>query len=271
MSFSVFVLADSYQQLLITFYLDLPRPKIQYIDELKSSHNDTSHAAHSDDALKTSPNSSRPRRIRQDSLNHDIDPWAASPISRRDDLIQVNGDGPTMNGFSAHTRSETSGAVDKGAGGYNNQPESHHGASSNGQPSDRTSGTSESGWGYNAAPGGGFGSQDQPVIGGGLGGGFERSGDDPGNPNNNSLGRSIGGGRISAPGVEESVSITMLPEKEGMFMFQHRNYEVKSVRRGSNVIRRYSDFVWLLDCLQKRYPFRLLPLLPPKRVSGMSS
>ncbi|KAJ6164773.1 hypothetical protein N7470_003445 [Penicillium chermesinum] len=54
---------------------------------------------------------------------------------------------------------------------------------------------------------------------------------------------------------------------EGVFMFQHRNYEVKSARRGSTVVRRYSDFVWLLDCLQKRFPFRQLPLLPPKRVS----
>jgi hypothetical protein len=50
-------------------------------------------------------------------------------------------------------------------------------------------------------------------------------------------------------------------------MFQHHNYEVSSLRRGSKVIRRYSDFVWLLDCLQKRYPFRVLPLLPPKRVA----
>ncbi|KAK2754590.1 Sorting nexin mvp1 [Arachnomyces sp. PD_36] len=243
----------------------LPQPRIQYIDELKSNRDDASHATQSEDAMKTSPNSSRPRRIREDSLgNHDIDPWAASPVSRRDDIPHMNGDGPSMNGF----RSESSGAVDRGAGGYNAQPESQQSAGSNGQPSERTSGTSESGWGYSGTPGGGgFGNSDQPGIGGGLGAGFGRSGDDPGNPNRNSLGRSIGGGRVSAQGVEESVTITMLPEKEGMFMFQHRNYEVKSARRGSNVVRRYSDFVWLLDCLQKRYPFRLLPLLPPKRVS----
>ena len=37
-------------------------------------------------------------------------------------------------------------------------------------------------------------------------------------------------------------------------------------RSGEPVSRRYSDFVWLLDCLVKRYPFRLLPSLPPKRV-----
>ena len=61
--------------------------------------------------------------------------------------------------------------------------------------------------------------------------------------------------------------MALMPEKEGIFMFQHHNYEVTSSRRGSKVIRRYSDFVWLLDCLHKRYPFRVLPLLPPKRVA----
>lgn len=81
------------------------------------------------------------------------------------------------------------------------------------------------------------------------------------------LSRTIGSGRTGGA-VEENIVVTLLPEKEGMFMFQHHNYEVASVRRGSKVIRRYSDFVWLLDCLHKRYPFRVLPLLPPKRVAG---
>ncbi|KAL1892824.1 Sorting nexin mvp1 [Ceratocystis pirilliformis] len=67
--------------------------------------------------------------------------------------------------------------------------------------------------------------------------------------------------------VEETVLVTLMPEKEGIFLFQHHNYEVVSSRRGSKVIRRYSDFVWLLNCLQKRYPFRALPMLPPKRVA----
>lgn len=79
--------------------------------------------------------------------------------------------------------------------------------------------------------------------------------------------RTIGSGRTGGA-VEEKILVTLLPEKEGMFMFQHHNYEVGSSRRGSKVIRRYSDFVWLLDCLHKRYPFRVLPLLPPKRVAG---
>lgn len=103
----------------------------------------------------------------------------------------------------------------------------------------------------------------------GLGGeGFGSSGEDQRNQSGGSLGRSIGGNRHTNRSVEELITVTLLPDKEGMFMFQHRNYEVKSGRRASTVIRRYSDFVWLLDCLHKRYPFRQLPLLPPKRVAG---
>ena len=79
----------------------------------------------------------------------------------------------------------------------------------------------------------------------------------------------LGPPQIASPSaVQETVTVTLLPEKEGLFMFQHRNYEVKCARRASTVIRRYSDFVWLLDCLHRRYPFRQLPLLPPKRISG---
>ncbi|KAI9833259.1 MAG: Sorting nexin mvp1 [Phylliscum demangeonii] len=78
---------------------------------------------------------------------------------------------------------------------------------------------------------------------------------------------SPGGGRLAGTSSQDTVVISVLPEKEGMFMFQHRNYQVSSVRRASKVIRRYSDFVWLLECLHKRYPFRQLPLLPPKRVA----
>jgi hypothetical protein len=33
-------------------------------------------------------------------------------------------------------------------------------------------------------------------------------------------------------------------------------------------MRRYSDFVWLGDCLMKRYPFRCQLSPPPKRVGG---
>jgi sorting nexin-8 len=104
---------------------------------------------------------------------------------------------------------------------------------------------------------------------GGDGFGGEGAGGGDGPPAPSAPSRTFGGGRTTSTGPEESVLITLLPEKEGIFMFQHHNYQVTSPRRGSNVVRRYSDFVWLLDCLQKRYPFRQLPLLPPKRVGGM--
>ena len=121
------------------------------------------------------------------------------------------------------------------------------------------------GWGSDGAPHHGFSNSQQSRSGGG---GFGSGGDEQGNSASDNLGRSLGGGRIHNRSVEETVTVTLLPEKEGIFMFQHHNYEVKCARKASTVIRRYSDFVWLLDCLYKRYPFRQLPLLPPKRVGG---
>lgn len=129
-------------------------------------------------------------------------------------------------------------------------------------------------WGYfdgNQASAGGFNEPPPPAgnptlspFGGGGSGGDEPGGDQPGPTPS----RTIGGLGRTGSAIEETILVTLMPEKEGMFMFQHHNYEVTSSRRGSKVIRRYSDFVWLLDCLHKRYPFRVLPLLPPKRVSG---
>lgn len=132
------------------------------------------------------------------------------------------------------------------------------------QPSQRPDSMGgEGGWGgYN-------GGSDQGFSNSGLGGeGFGQSSGGEGGPSTPGLGRALGGGRIAGAGPEEVVTVTAIAEKEGMFMFQHRNYEVTSARRNSKVIRRYSDFVWLLDCLHKRYPFRQLPLLPPKRVAS---
>ncbi|KAF1815368.1 sorting nexin-like protein mvp1 [Eremomyces bilateralis CBS 781.70] len=133
-------------------------------------------------------------------------------------------------------------------------------------PTSRATGqgaSSASSWGnYNGAANEGFAASGLPAgfgIAGGSGGGDDDHGE---------LGRSgFGRPRPSTQGPEEAIMVTSLSEKEGPFMFQHRNYQVTSARRNSKVIRRYSDFVWLLDCLQKRYPFRQLPLLPPKRVA----
>lgn len=121
-------------------------------------------------------------------------------------------------------------------------------------------------WGGEYFAGGGGNPNDGSSPFGGLGGG-NGGREPPAQRPAPTLSRTIGSGRTGTA-VEENIVVTLMPEKEGMFMFQHHNYEVASSRRGSKVIRRYSDFVWLLDCLHKRYPFRVLPLLPPKRVAG---
>lgn len=78
------------------------------------------------------------------------------------------------------------------------------------------------------------------------------------------------------------VRVREIPEKEGL-VFKHTNYliihtlnfggeYIKPNTKGQNkndnetkVIRRYSDFAWLVDVLWKKYPFRLIPELPPKK------
>ncbi len=121
---------------------------------------------------------------------------------------------------------------------------------------------------------GGVGADGWDYFGGGtasLGGGDDDGGDDGGEAGGSQpsrqAGRTLGSSGRTGSAIEENIVVALLPEKEGVFMFQHHNYEVSSTRRGSKVIRRYSDFVWLLECLHKRYPFRVLPLLPPKRVA----
>ncbi|ORY26233.1 hypothetical protein BCR39DRAFT_470616 [Naematelia encephala] len=62
----------------------------------------------------------------------------------------------------------------------------------------------------------------------------------------------------------EKVEVSLIPEKEGWFL---QKYQIESDKRNAGALsRRYTDFVWLLDILVKRYPFRLLPSLPPKRI-----
>ncbi|CAG8594286.1 6103_t:CDS:10 [Acaulospora morrowiae] len=61
------------------------------------------------------------------------------------------------------------------------------------------------------------------------------------------------------------ITVKFAPEREG-FLFKHVNYIVESQRLGTRVIRRYSDFWWLMECLVKKYPYRILPALPPKKI-----
>lgn len=242
-------------------------PRIPYLDKLRSDAQD----ARSSDAVTATPapksqhddsTSSRPRRIRQDSLSNDpeSDPWA-SPAAQRPVAQSGHAHTSKPNGIRENgTNSTTASLPQRTTSTFTTYGES---PSENGNKPDGDASSSGAGWNaYNGNSSEGF-SEQPSLVGGGFGGDSggrdDSGGDDP---------RRSVGASVAIPHTGEIITVTMLPEKEGLFMFQHRNYEVKSTRRSSSVVRRYSDFVWLLDCLQKRYPFRRLPLLPPKRVQG---
>lgn len=187
------------------------------------------------------------------------DPWGSPAMHKGHDHSAQNGNAPFVNGGNPHGPSRTTSTFTTSA---EEQPDTS--TTPNFEASQSGSTPSEGpGWGsYGSAQGNGFSA---PGAGGdpGFGGPAGDEGAGPGNPS-----RPIGASKRTGGVIEEVVTVNILDEKEGMFFFQHRNYEVASVRRNSKVIRRYSDFVWLLDCLHKRYPFRQLPLLPPKRVAS---
>ncbi|XP_023221676.1 sorting nexin-8-like isoform X1 [Centruroides sculpturatus] len=68
----------------------------------------------------------------------------------------------------------------------------------------------------------------------------------------------------------DTIKVTVLPEKKGLFL-KHVEYEVSSQRYKSVVQRRYNDFVALHELLLQRFPYRLIPQLPPKKVMGADS
>ena len=219
---------------------------------------------------QTTPSNSpgKSRRIHRDSLeNLDADPWASPAVTRgqtkavRNDATPsssaVTAAKPTSNDMTEPTRTTSTFTTHPDVPTANDAMTSTNGAAG---PSPEAG----AGWSSYGTSSGDFAGAGQ----GELGGGFGSVDDERGNPTSVGARRSLGGGRVTNRGAEESVTVNLLPEKEGMFMFQHHNYEVKSARRETSVVRRYSDFVWLLDCLHKRYPFRQLPLLPPKRVAG---
>ncbi|KAL5513289.1 MVP1 [Sanghuangporus vaninii] len=89
-----------------------------------------------------------------------------------------------------------------------------------------------------------------------------------------------GGNASLVNGAPSSVSGTGLPREwwrrqervqvqligmQGFILKRYMLYAVAS-DRGTPVSRRYSEFAFLWDCLVRRYPFRLLPQLPPKRI-----
>ena len=67
---------------------------------------------------------------------------------------------------------------------------------------------------------------------------------------------------------QESITVTVHGQA-GYIFNRYTLYQIQSFTRGTPVQRRYSEFVFLWDCLVKRYPFRILVGLPPKRIGRM--
>ncbi|KAK5103705.1 Sorting nexin mvp1 [Lithohypha guttulata] len=223
----------------------LPEPKIPYLQQLNSQ-------AQSKPAEPQTPSPKATRsNQRQDSFGGDpsADPWASPAIKN------------IPPSTAAHTMKSTS-SDEFAPTAVNGVPRTTSTFTTNSvQDSTSTSADMANAWGsYNGSNSGGY-SADTTATGG-----FGENNDPPrarpAHQQHNSMSASV----ALPKGTGELVTITILPDKEGVFLFSHHNYEVKTIRRGSTVVRRYSDFVWLLDCLHRRYPFRRLPLLPPKRL-----
>jgi sorting nexin-8 len=202
------------------------------------------------------PSPAQQRSLQRQSYGFpDSDPWGTPELHRGHSHTSTNGTRPTSKPAPAAMPERTTSAFTTTSQSASDLPTS--------PPTQESAGAGRLWGGYNRESGSSF--RDS-----GIGGGFGEGAGGEGDGGNDPTGLGAPLPRILPSGPEEVITVTSLPEKEGMFMFQHRNYQVTSARRNSKVIRRYSDFAWLLDCLHKRYPFRQLPLLPPKRVASKS-
>ncbi|XP_023349115.1 sorting nexin-8 [Eurytemora carolleeae] len=72
----------------------------------------------------------------------------------------------------------------------------------------------------------------------------------------------------------DSITVQLIPQKKGIIL-RHVEYLVKSERFRSEVNRRYSDFQSLYELLLQRFPYRIVPKLPPAKlmakVAGVDS
>uniref|UniRef100_A0A0A9XXK9 Sorting nexin-8 n=1 Tax=Lygus hesperus TaxID=30085 RepID=A0A0A9XXK9_LYGHE len=66
----------------------------------------------------------------------------------------------------------------------------------------------------------------------------------------------------------DEIEVNLIPEKKGLFI-KHVEYVVISQKFSSQVYRRYNDFVALHELLLGRFPYRLIPKLPPKKIVGV--
>ncbi|XP_058829648.1 sorting nexin-8-like isoform X2 [Topomyia yanbarensis] len=76
-----------------------------------------------------------------------------------------------------------------------------------------------------------------------------------------SMGEDLGERRPCEP----IIVVTVIPEKKGIFL-KHSEYEIKARAYDTVVRRRYKDFVALFSYLVEKYPYRIIPSLPPKQL-----
>ncbi|MCJ1481745.1 Sorting nexin mvp1 [Schaereria dolodes] len=211
----------------------LPQPSISYLKQLKSTKaSENSTKAKPQQRPATPPQVSkatslRARETRSNSIdNPEADPWASPAMHKghahtnlRESPPKTNGTlaaRPIGNGNTGPSRTTSTFTT------HSDRPTSISPTSVEVSPPGAAPGNASGGaWGYDNTDSG-FSNPDQPGL---DPTGFGSRGDEQNNSNRNPAGRSLGGGRTASRGVEEVVSITVLPEKEGMFMFQHRNYE----------------------------------------------
>ncbi|KAK7112126.1 sorting nexin-8-like isoform X2 [Littorina saxatilis] len=65
----------------------------------------------------------------------------------------------------------------------------------------------------------------------------------------------------------DNIKVELVPEKKGLIL-KHVEYEITSQRFKSTVLRRYNDFAALQEMVMMRFPYRILPRLPPKKMLG---
>ncbi|KAI9305329.1 hypothetical protein BJ944DRAFT_265406 [Cunninghamella echinulata] len=63
------------------------------------------------------------------------------------------------------------------------------------------------------------------------------------------------------------ITIKLIPQKQGR-IFKHVNYLMKSQLNQTAVKRRFTEFYILWESLIKRYPLRIVPNIPPKKIQG---
>uniref|UniRef100_A0A8D0CKL4 Sorting nexin 8 n=1 Tax=Scleropages formosus TaxID=113540 RepID=A0A8D0CKL4_SCLFO len=63
----------------------------------------------------------------------------------------------------------------------------------------------------------------------------------------------------------DAVQVELIPEKKGLFL-KHVEYQITSRRFRASVCRRYSDFDVFHELLLQRFPYRMVPALPPKQM-----